>query len=371
MRILPIVLFFISSLAAEPVFHSQHKQDQFIYTHFFQDQPSGVFIDIGAHDGVTINNTLFFEEKGWKGICIEPMPAVFQQLQKNRKAICVHGCITAEPGVAEFTQVTGYAEMLSGLTSKYDLAHQKRIDQEIKQYGGEKKILQIACFNLNDLLAQHGFIHIDYLSIDTEGGELEIVKSIDFEKYDIEAMSIENNYNDPAFNSFLSSKGYRLITKRGCDEIYKKPKLSPTQHLSSFFIQQFLPENPVILKIGHSDKKTTQALCKFWKKGKIYLFEERARIVGKLKKRYRHRKDITVSAIPSSFEKLPAVDFLLLEGKGCALINNPHLQTAKVIQLIDHPADAALWLESNGYVSLYRTKNEALFVRKFTEPSYQ
>jgi hypothetical protein len=45
-------------------YNSQHKQDEFVDSTFFKDKIDGVFLDIGAHDGVSINNTLFFEQKG-------------------------------------------------------------------------------------------------------------------------------------------------------------------------------------------------------------------------------------------------------------------------------------------------------------------
>ena len=56
-------------------YYSQFKQDQFLNEVLFNNKKNGFFIDIGAHDGVTISNTLFFEKQNdWKGICIEPNP---------------------------------------------------------------------------------------------------------------------------------------------------------------------------------------------------------------------------------------------------------------------------------------------------------
>lgn len=50
---------------------------------FFKNLKNGVFFDIGAHDGVSLSNTYFFEkELGWSGICLEPIPEVFERLKK-------------------------------------------------------------------------------------------------------------------------------------------------------------------------------------------------------------------------------------------------------------------------------------------------
>ncbi len=59
-------------------YYSQHRQDEYLFKNFFYDTYNGVFVDVGAHDGIDLNNTLFFEkELHWKGINIEPIPSVF------------------------------------------------------------------------------------------------------------------------------------------------------------------------------------------------------------------------------------------------------------------------------------------------------
>ena len=57
-----------------------------MYENYFLNKPEGFFLDIGAHDGVTGSNTFFFEKLGWDGICLEPIPSVFDKLKKN----CAH-----------------------------------------------------------------------------------------------------------------------------------------------------------------------------------------------------------------------------------------------------------------------------------------
>ena len=80
--------------------------------------------------------------------------------------------------------------------------------------------LPIGDLGLADLGVQ--LVGIDYLSIDTEGGELNILQSIDFDKVTIYIIDVENNYNDPNFKLFLESKGYRLVAHLEFDEIYQK-----------------------------------------------------------------------------------------------------------------------------------------------------
>lgn len=221
---LSLILFLTISFSLCAKFYSQDGQDSFIYNSFFKNKIGpGIFVDIGAHDGLTYSNTYFFEkELGWTGICIEPLPEIFNKLTKNRTCICINGCISNTNGLAQFLSIQGYSEMLSGLIDNYHPKHLDRIENELTQHGGKKEVITTQCYRLKDLLEKYNITHIDYLSIDTEGSELDILKSIDFSLMDIDIISVENNYNDPNFNKYLSSHHYKLVKKIGGDEIYQK-----------------------------------------------------------------------------------------------------------------------------------------------------
>ena len=206
---------------ANAAYYSQYNQDQWINENIFKNKTGGVFIDVGAHDGKTINNTYFFEnELGWSGICVEPIPDVFQKLRSNRNCICIEGGIAEKDGEDDFLKIHGSGEMLSGFVDKYDPRHVGRIHEEIRLYGGHCEVLRIKTFNLNTLFQQNNLDFIDFLSLDTEGGELDILKSIDFERYHIKVISVENNFQEEEFSVFLGSKGYRKVIGLGCDEVY-------------------------------------------------------------------------------------------------------------------------------------------------------
>lgn len=202
-------------------YNSQCRQDRFVDTVIYNQKENGFFLEIGAYDGKTLSNTLFFEEhRNWKGICIEPIPSAFEKLKKNRKCECINGCIAAQDGFVEFLHVDGASEMLSGMVDKYNPIHCERIDKELKELGGEKKYFKVASYNLNNILSQRNIPEIDFCSIDIEGGELDLVKSIDFSKIKINCLSIENNYNDSQISDFMIAQGYDLVGKLESDEIF-------------------------------------------------------------------------------------------------------------------------------------------------------
>lgn len=207
-------------------YYSQCHQDRYLNENWFKNKRDGVFIDIGAHNGISYSNTKFFEELGWKGICIEPIPEVFQELKKNRSCICVQGCISDHNRKDTFLRVEGEPEMLSGLLSKFDPRHLTRLNYEasLRSYGNAPQSIEVQCYLLSDLLKEHSFFCVDFLSIDTEGGEFDILKTIDFDQFDIKFIVVENNYHDQDIIDFLMSKGYSLVNNTGWDDVFKKIK---------------------------------------------------------------------------------------------------------------------------------------------------
>ncbi len=181
----------------------------------------GFFVDIGAHDGITGNNTKYFEDKGWSGICIEPIPSVFEQLKINRTCQVDDCAIWKSTGTTDFLALTGYTEMLSGIMSDYDPRHFQRVQRELHQHGGTKTLIKVKTKKFSDIL-QEGTT-IDFLSIDTEGSEMSILNNIDFSKYNIKVVCIENNFMDPEFEKFFESRGFYLhSTHMACDQIYTR-----------------------------------------------------------------------------------------------------------------------------------------------------
>jgi FkbM family methyltransferase len=201
-------------------FYSQLGQDKFV-DDFFKQKTGGVFLDIGASDGVTGSNTLFLEKhRDWKGICVEPCPGEFKKLVENRTSININACISNYQGEGNFTYVEGYANMLSGLSESYNQSHKNRIDSEVKKHGGKVTDIKTNVFTLQSILDLHSIQEVDYCSLDTEGSELEILNSIDYTKTKIHIFSIENNYNEDKFEKFLKDKGYYLHSKLMWDDIF-------------------------------------------------------------------------------------------------------------------------------------------------------
>lgn len=198
-------------------FYSQFEQDKFLEENIFKGYQDGFFVDVGAHDGITINNSLYFEKNNnWKGINIEPIKEVYDKLTMNRpKCINLNLAINDYEGESEFICNSGYTEMLSGLKEHFDPRHLNRLNSENIYYGGDTKIIRVPVKRLENIFAEYNISRVHYLSIDTEGAEFPVIKSIDFNKVFIDVIGFENNYEDASVNiiKYLEEKGYKILKK--------------------------------------------------------------------------------------------------------------------------------------------------------------
>lgn len=206
-------------------FYGQYKQDEYVFQNFFKNKKDGFFIDIGAHDGVALNNTYFFEKLGWYGICIEPTPYIFERLCNNRNCELLNIALSDVSGNMDFMVLSGYTQMLSGLLNNYDPRHVNRINGEmgIKYEGklGSKEIIKIKTDTFMSLKTPK---IIDFISLDVEGSEINILKGIDFNEKLIKVIVVENNYHDKSINDILENNGFVVNNHLGCDTVFINPK---------------------------------------------------------------------------------------------------------------------------------------------------
>ena len=199
------------------MFYSQENQDSYLETTVFKGFKHGFFVDVGAYDGIHINNTLYFEQTNeWTGINIEPIPKIFDYLMTNRpNCINVNCAICNEDGETEFLLNKGYTEMLSGIKNTFDQRHIRRLEDENNQMGSTTEVVNVTTKKLTSILKEHNVSHIHYLSIDVEGAEFEVIQSIDFDTIFIDVIGFENNYDDNSIPiiDFLEKHNYVVLHK--------------------------------------------------------------------------------------------------------------------------------------------------------------
>lgn len=190
-------------------------------SHFVDDllgkKRNGFFIESGGFDGETYSNTLFFElERGWTGILIEALPSLYEKiLSKNRKIYVLNACIAREkPSIEKFR----VASELSGRISQMSEKHVNRIDNKDKL----NEVIYVPCFSMNTILKALSIDKVDYFSLDIEGGELDVLTSLNLKKLDIKSFTIEHNgeveRRDKMINHLVKN-GY-LLKKTDYQDIY-------------------------------------------------------------------------------------------------------------------------------------------------------
>lgn len=198
------------------MYYSQFGQDKYLEENIFKGYKFGIFMDIGAHDGISINNTLYFEKNKWNGYNVEPIEEVYNNLVINRpNCININCAVSDTDSVSNFIYNKGYTEMISGLEKDYDNRHFNRLSNELNSMGGSSEIIKVTTKKLSTLCLLHNIKYINYLSIDVEGAEFSVIKSIDFSKVFIDVIGFENNYEDKSLIiiEYLEKNNYLLIYK--------------------------------------------------------------------------------------------------------------------------------------------------------------
>ncbi len=183
---------------------SQLNQDLMVL-HVLNKKKNGFFVEFGATDGKDKSNTYLLEKEfGWTGILCEPSVKWHNKLSSNRSCIIDHRCVWSASNQnllfcdtknAEFSSINQFVN--------FDMHKRDAANSYI-----------VRSVSLNDLLMEHQApSYIDFLSVDTEGSEFEILKSVDFSKYSFGIISVEHNFtsNRELIASLLISKGYKNI----------------------------------------------------------------------------------------------------------------------------------------------------------------
>ena len=183
---------------------AQLKQDLFVLceTNF---KKGGFFVEFGATNGIDLSNSWLLENKfDWDGILAEPAICWHTDLVKNRNVKIEKKCVWSITGEKLLFYETDYAE-LSTLSQFSGSDGHKMARENNKSY-------EVETISLYDLLIRHNAPkNIDYLSIDTEGSEYEILSNFDFRDYKIRIITVEHNYtpNRKKIKKLLERNGYK------------------------------------------------------------------------------------------------------------------------------------------------------------------
>jgi FkbM family methyltransferase len=201
--------------------YSQFNQDLKVID-FYKNKKNGFFVEIGASDGITLSNTFLLETLyDWKGICVEPIDSNYKKLISNRiNSDCCNFAVFNETGkIVNFDVVESY-DLLSGISEYLDS----------DKTGDMKKSIIVKTISLNDLLEKYNAPKfIEYLSLDTEGSEFEILKNFNFNNYIFGLIDVEHNFVEPKrtqIRNLLEKNNYLYLGTNEVDDMYQHKSIS-------------------------------------------------------------------------------------------------------------------------------------------------
>ena len=164
----------------------------------------GVFVEIGTGDGKSISNTYFLEKQyGWSGLVVEPNPSFLSHLQQNRTCQISTDCVWDVSGRSVKFMCTAVPEFSRLASLEADLHDPNRVM--------EYEVIDLVTLSLNDVLRQQKCPKvIDYLSLDVEGAEFDILQTFDFKQTTIKCLTVEHNWSGSRLllHDLLSDNGF-------------------------------------------------------------------------------------------------------------------------------------------------------------------
>lgn len=216
----------------------------------------GYFVDAGCCDGEKINNTYKLEKLGWSGICIDVFPKNFSKRPRSKVVeAALYGTKDLELNftISKAPEISGFTDYLGKEGTAAYTGWKPYVD----------KIIKVKTQLLHEILdANNAPNFIEYLSIDVEGVELEIIKTFPFDKYRFGCISLEHNYDKEKrteIRNILKSKGYSLFKQEKADDWFYFDENIKTKKIGLCMIVK--NESKVIERCLNSVKPLIDYVC--------------------------------------------------------------------------------------------------------------
>jgi len=193
---------------------------------FFADTERGFFVEVGANQPREFSQTFDLEQRGWTGVLIEPQPELAEALRKQRSAK-----VFAEACSSRRNSGSRLPLYLAGSQSSFD--RDLRLAM-VKPYGA----IEVPARTLDEILAEAGATRIDFLSIDTEGYELDVLDGFDLARWRPRLILIEDFLLHLRVHRHLTRRGYRFLRRTGINDWYVPSEALPPLGLDGRW-QQF------------------------------------------------------------------------------------------------------------------------------------
>lgn len=184
----------------------------------FPKEFKGICVDIGAYDPMWINNSWIFEQAGWDTYCIEPNPKCIESLKKHRKNVLEYACSDGNRDDADFFvfTVSGVGEAAGSGLIDHCQGPAGEWHKTIFTRKEKVKVRTLDWLMENEIKQDH----IDYLSIDVERAEMQVLRGVDLHKWKVKVIAIENLEHDQEQRDWLKNLNYRYVHRISYNDFY-------------------------------------------------------------------------------------------------------------------------------------------------------
>ena len=191
-------------------------QEDALKADFFGALRDGYFVEVGANEPRRASQTWTFEQLGWRGILIEPQPDLAQQLARERNAqVVAAACSSPENDGCNMTL------RLAG-------PHSSVNDRLVAPGAQPQGTIEVPVRTLDAILRQASApAPVDFVSIDVEGHELDVLQGFDLEQWQPRLVLIEDHLASLSPHRHLTHARYRLIRRTGFNSWYVPEEAAP------------------------------------------------------------------------------------------------------------------------------------------------
>jgi FkbM family methyltransferase len=205
------------------MFYSQCGEDEFLYNKYFKNKKNGVYIELGALDGILYSNTKFFEDTmNWTGVLIEPHPLKFNSLFKNRPNNYLFNNVVSSIDTEVIFRL--FIDNYSGVSGVENTLPYEHFDNFFNKINEPQTRIKLKPETLTNIIKSTPFSHINLLSLDVEGHEYEVLMSWDFSiQIDVILIEILGNSQcerEEQCRQLLIHNGYKFDTKINHNEVF-------------------------------------------------------------------------------------------------------------------------------------------------------
>jgi FkbM family methyltransferase len=187
------------------------SQDELVWE-FFDHRGEGYFVEVGANHPQQGSQTWLLEKAGWRGALVEPQASLFEALCQARPRSKVFRAACSAPEKTGFAELHVPGDELNGFATL-----ERNVDDAGIRY---ERTERVGVTTLDALLAQAGNPKVDFVSLDTEGTELDVLRGFELRRHRPALLLIEDKLQSLAKHRFLRAQGYKLVKRTELNNWY-------------------------------------------------------------------------------------------------------------------------------------------------------